>query len=44
VNMDRLEAVQSHRHGRCVLVLDDGARIVTGAARSSLADMLRRAF
>jgi len=44
VNMDRVSAVQPHRKGRCVLVLDNGARIITSVARSSIADALRRAF
>jgi two-component system LytT family response regulator len=44
VNMDRVWSVQPYRKGRCVLVLDNGARIITGVARASLVDMLRQAF
>jgi two-component system LytT family response regulator len=44
VNMDRVWSVQPHRKGRCVLVLDSGARIITSVARSSIAQALRRAF
>jgi two-component system LytT family response regulator len=44
VNMDRVCAMEPYRQGRCVLVLENGTRIIARVARSSIAEALRHAL